>query len=672
MTARATILKVQGAKESEVRGHPDSPWEKGEPPDEDAVQKLAAGVRRTYQERGYARARVDVHFETAEGLETVLFTIVKGDRVSIAHVWVEGVQALDRREVEAILTTRPRGVVELGRLVDEDLAQDAEAIASLYRSKGYAEVVVKKPEVRDGKSPFTLDVTFHVDEGRRTVVSSRTLKGVERVASADLERLLAVGAGRPFNEAEVNADMARLRAAYLDKGFLDSVVDSQVTFDRPPPPGTQSASVVYTVVEGAPVAFGKTVVRGNRTTRLSVIRRELAHAEGQPFSLTKLLDTQQSLARLGVFQRAEISTFPTDVETQSRTVVLTLAESKPWSLLYGVGAEYDENASPRLNPRLSFSATYGNLFGRALAVGAEGRYSPRDKRVVLTATDQSLFNAKIPLRLSLFTLNDLRPDYEVHRRGAFIQADKRVTNELKISLAYQYELVSSTGSSVERENQPIFISSLGPGLFYDSRDDQIDPRSGLFVTANVKYAFPLFAADAQFFKVTGQATLYRPWGKSRFAFSVRAGGIAPLGPCDPVASPGCAPNLLIPIAERLFAGGRASHRAFALDQLGIDGETVTVNPDGSRSGFGGNGLLVANAEWRVPVYAGVGLSVFFDVGQVWADVNHMNLSQVRPGAGLGLHYLTPIGPLRLEYGLKLDKKTGEDAGAFSFSVGFPF
>ncbi len=83
-------------------------------------------------------------------------------------------------------------------------------------------------------------------------------------------------------------------------------------------------------------------------------------------------------------------------------------------------------------------------------------------------------------------------------------------------------------------------------------------------------------------------------------------------------------------------------------------------------------MLIGNAEWRIPVAGGFEVALFLDAGHVWADPTNVNLGAIRTGAGIGLHYLTPVGPLRLEYGLKLDRKPGEDAGAFAFSVGYPF
>ena len=207
-------------------------------------------------------------------------------------------------------------------------------------------------------------------------------------------------------------------------------------------------------------------------------------------------------------------------------------------------------------------------------------------------------------------------------------------------------------------------------MTWDRRDDPLNPRSGLYVTADLKYAFPFLAADANFLRALLQAALTRPYGVTRFVFGFRGGVIWNYQPCtvvppDPVL---CRPNLIVPVPERLFAGGSSTHRAFARDDLGIPGETL--NADGV--GEGGTVMLIGNVEWRIPVVSSFEVAFFFDIGNVWADPANVDLSLLRPGIGMGLHYQTPVGPLRIEYGLKLDRKPGEDAGAFLFAVGYPF
>jgi outer membrane protein assembly complex protein YaeT len=670
------VLKVAGEKETAVRKHPESPWAKGEPPDEDAIQHLREALVNTYEEKGYAKANVEFTTETQPGTETVSFTIDRGTRYSVAHVTVEGVHSLRLRDVLDVLETRPRGSLETGRFVTVDAAGDRDAIANLYRSKGYRDVKVSNTEVRDGTSPFTLDVTFRVEEGVRTVVGTRTLEGTHALAKEELLPKLAVVPGRPFSESEVGDDSALLQGVYLDRGFVDSKVETVTRFREPEPPAGERADVDFAVTEGSPVTFGKTVVRGNRKTRPFIIEDRLAQKEGEPFSLTKLVETQQKLARLGVFQRIEIANFPTDEETMSRTVLVTVSEARPWGLTYAVGGEWDPNLQgdnpKKFSPRLSLGVSYNNLFGRALEAGVEGRYSTRDPRLILTVNERSLFKGNIPLSFAAYATKEYQQTYDVKRRGVFLQSELRVSQPLRLGLRYQYELVEPSSDPGlgpdQRPNQTNRISSVAGGFTYDRRNDPFNPSGGYLFGADLKFAFPLFSADAHFLKAFLQGSLYRGWRATRFAFAVRAGMIQTYSACDLSTNPTCAPNLTIPIPERLFAGGRSTHRAFPLDDLGIPGETVNSDD----VGFGGNFMLIGNAEWRVPLVSGFEMSLFFDVGNVWADAKHLDLSQLRPGAGLGLHYLTPVGPLRLEYGLKLDKKINEKSGAFNFSIGYGF
>ena len=667
------VLEVTGEKEAVVRGHAESPWRKGEPPDEDAVEVLRLALKRSYEEKGYAKASVKVTFDTQPDREVIAFAIDRGARWHVERVDVTGTAGLPPKKVESALETRPRGIFESGRYVSDEAARDRDALATLYREGGWRDARIAPPSLADGRGEHALDVTFAVDEGVRTVVRRTVCEGIRLVPEKELVPSLSVKPGVPYSDSAVTGDAALLQSLYVDRGFVDAKVDVTTRFSGPEPPQGESAEVTYAVTEGKPVLFGKTIVRGIRVTKPFVVEDRLANVEGSPFSLTKLLDTQQALARLGIFDRIDVTTFETDPETMSRSVLVTVSEARPWSLTYAVGAEYNPQTSGSLNDqlslRLSLGVAYNNLFGRALEVGVEGRASNNDPRLIFTARDRSLFGGKIPLSFAVYQTTDVpSTSYDVKRSGTFLQGEYRLTKTLRTGLRIQYELVNPSADpglgADQRANQESRIASASGGVTWDKRDDPLNPRTDL------KYAFPLLAADAHFFKVLSQAGLYRPWGKTRFAFSLRAGFIWNFEACPEalVETGTCAPNLIIPVPERFFAGGSSTHRAFSLDNLGIPGQTL--NADGV--GEGGNAMLIANAEWRVPVASGFEVAFFVDVGNTWADPTYINLSQARTGAGIGLHYLTPVGPLRLEYGIKLDRKPGEDAGAFAFAVGYPF
>ena len=667
------VLSVEGAAAKEIRRHPGAPWSKGEPPDEESIRKFADLLRRQYQEKGHARAKVDVTFAATETEERVSFRIQKGERYAIADVSVKGNHALTSRQLLRLLATKPRGLATGGRLVDAEMASDRAALESAYRSRGFADVKTLAPVVRDALSPFMLDVVFGVEEGVRTVVGDRVVAGIVSLPLSDFERKLTVKVGEPYRPSNVDSDVALLRSLLSERGFVEAQVNASVTQLEGTPEEPSRVAVKIEVFEGEALHVGKTIVRGNRRTRLGEIERELAYKEGDPLSYAKIAETQQRLARLGIFQRIDVTSLPPQPGSGTVPLLLSVSEVKPWSLLYGLGAEYDSVTQKQLNLRLSLGVSYYNLFGGAITASGEARYSQRDTRLLGTLRKRSLFEDWGPLSLTVFRAQQVLPNFSIFRIGTFVELERRLAEKTRGTFRYQYEIVEPTAddpsilSSLERQDQKIAISSIGAGLIRDTRDDLVAPRRGWFLLTDAKYAFPLFRADARFVKLQAQVATFVPAAKTVLAFSLRAGAIASLVQCNPELNPTCSPNLDIPIAERLFAGGRTTHRAFPLDNLGIEGSTLK---DGQ--GIGGNAMIVANVEWRVPVWGDLGVALLFDVGTVWASPDRVRMRDLRLGTGIGLSYATPVGPIRLEYGVKLDRKPGEDAGALNFSIGYPF
>ncbi|MGB6366779.1 MAG: BamA/TamA family outer membrane protein, partial [Thermoanaerobaculia bacterium] len=235
---------------------------------------------------------------------------------------------------------------------------------------------------------------------------------------------------------------------------------------------------------------------------------------------------------------------------------------------------------------------------------------------------------------------------------------------------------------IDRELSEVRISSITPSNTWDHRNDPIDPTTGWSTTVQLEYAFPLFAADASFLKAFTQQTGYFSLGPfGVLAASFRLGGIEPVGSTtvdDPTVPEGL-PSRYIPISERFFAGGRTTHRAYKRDTLGVPGETLLVvpNPDDPDAEprlvpIGGNALVIANLEYRFPIFGTFGGTAFFDAGNVWADWRNIDLGDSRPGIGVGARWLSPVGPLRVEIGWKLDKLPQEDPYVIFFSFGNAF
>jgi outer membrane protein assembly factor BamA len=210
----------------------------------------------------------------------------------------------------------------------------------------------------------------------------------------------------------------------------------------------------------------------------------------------------------------------------------------------------------------------------------------------------------------------------------------------------------------DRDLLDIEIASVIGRVTVDRRDDPLDPTRGGSTSVVVQQAFPLWNAEEEFLKVFAQQTFHLPLDRfGTLAASLRVGGIEPADS-----------DREIPIAERLYAGGRTTHRAFPRDRLGILGSTL----DAEGAPLGGNGLLLVNLDWRFPLFGDVGGIVFADAGNVHPDWRDLDLGELRWGAGVGVRYLSPVGPLRLEIGWPFDPAAIEDDYVVSFSFGNAF
>ena len=272
---------------------------------------------------------------------------------------------------------------------------------------------------------------------------------------------------------------------------------------------------------------------------------------------------------------------PVDAKTGARTVEIDLQEGRPLSLLYGVGYQYAPDATEnRSDPFAIAGVSYNNLFGRMQSAGIEAQFAPISSRGRLQVSfrEPYLFNTQYPLTVLGYYVVEPIQDIDIRRLGTAIESSRYFGKYLRVALRYEYQRITPVNpedlSTIEKENfprsdLPIEESTIGPNMFYDRRDDVIDPHAGYYVTAGYKYAFPFLNAEARYHKLSAQAAWFHKvpsMAGTVFALGVRAGAIWPYGPED----------IPVPIAERFFAGGRSTNRAFDTDLLGIPASPWTT------------------------------------------------------------------------------------------------
>jgi len=518
-----------------------------------------------------------------------------------------------------------------------------------------------------------LVVIIPIQEGPRQRVVRMDFQGVASLDSGALRKALPLQEGKGFHPVLLEAALDRIRTEYANQGYNQAQVSAREDWN----PDHTLVDLTFEVLEGPRQVVDRILVRGNQRTLGDVIRRTLDLDPGKPVSQTTLLETERNLYQLGIFSSVDVAFVPAGLDETERDVIVRVEEGKPRSVTYGVGWD-SENGFRGL---VGFSDN--NVWGKAYSLRTDMRWSQRDKRFRTLFNQPYVGDHPVSLTSTVFYEQEAPRDrpYEVTRYGARSEAF-RVYGNRRITAGIDYRIVEPSvdpglaTNEIERRDSPYQVTSFIPSFFWDRRDDPILTTRGWSTLVQLQYAFPVpaFKTDTEFLKLFVQQTNFVNLGRPGvLAGSLRLGSIEPY---KSIPSTGVLldfPSRNIPIAERFFAGGDASHRAYGRDELGIRGESLILDPSGG--GYvpvGGNGLLLINLEYRFPIFDGFGGTLFFDSGNVWGDWRSIDFRDLKNGVGLGARYNSPIGPLRAGIGWKLDREKGESGYALFFNIGNAF
>jgi len=635
---------------------PDPSKEELHPHQTDA---LAERVRERLQEAGYLLAEVAAELTDDSDKPVLHITANPGMVRRIESIEFPGADSLKRKLLLSTITVRTGAVRGLrGQDVSaRSLERDRLALIDLYRRRGFPEAAVSTPHI-EAIGADKAQVVFSVEEGMRWVLTELEIAGLPAETAATLESSrLPLEEASPWDPRQVEEARRTLEGLLADTGYPDGRVSPEIDATRP-----GDARVVLRAEPGSYVRFAKIVIAGLKSTRESVVSRVLRRTgitEGEPFSRGQMLEAQQQLYELALFRRVELLPMPGQERHVDRGVVVLLEEGLHKSYLVGFGW----NETDRF--RVTLGWYHLNLFGGAHAFSAETVLSSREQRFQLGLREPRLPKLDLPAYLVVYQTHEDFPTYSQRRRGLWIDVGDRYKLPFRSWWRYEYQIVEPDNPPPigDREEQEARISSITPTLEWDFRDNPLVPTRGTYSEVSLGYAFPLFQADSEFLKLEARTTLYGAIANGRGAIGIRLGAIEPLGPDN-----GEPANAQVPINTRFFAGGASTHRAFSWDTLGIPGQTI--NPDGDA--VGGNALLLINAEYVRKLSGLFSAHVFVDAGNVWESPEKVRAEDIRLGAGLGFSFDTPAGPIRLEYGWKLDREPDESPGEWWLSFGIPF
>jgi outer membrane protein insertion porin family len=632
----------------------------------DVVEDARAVVEEYYRQRGYFNAFVELAPGDPRETGTIRFLVDRGPLVKVAEVRIEGNEAIPDDRVRRSLLTEPSSLgselartffrTRRGLLDPRTLAEDEAAVARLYRESGFLGASVEVVPLVPAEGDQAI-VVVRIEEGDPVLISRIDFVGKESFREGDWSRRelrdeIELPADRRLTQS-LPLQIERTAVKWMDeRGYPEARARVSIH------PEEAGVRLDVELIPGEYQVVGSIRVEGNRTTKEKVIRRELALEEGKPLTRADLLESQHRLYRTGLFVsvRLEAQAAEPGAPPELRPILVSVQEGSRFTSLYGVGYDTEEG------PRVTLGLTDGNFLGRDHVASGQIRYGSLERRAVLTWEQPRFFGTPLESLVSAFGVLEKRESFDLRRVGATAQLTKRHGPDRTSFLTYQLDQIRLTDLKISLDEfleeeprlDPIRLGSLGYAFALDQRDNPFSSRKGLFTSAEARlFAGPL-ASERDFWKLTGQGSWFQPGGPFILATGLRLGFARPFGDTD-----------LVPIAERYFAGGATTIRGFTRDTVGPK-DPITGNP------LGGEGLFLFNQEARFPIWKSFHGALFLDAGNVYLRLSDFDLGDLRYTTGLSLRLGTPVGPLRVGYGYKLNRREGESKGEWYVALGQAF
>jgi len=619
------------------------------------IRNSITNIRNLYRKEGYYNCQVEVKkTDTKKGRVDLTFSINEGPKVFIKEIFITGNQAFDDKKIKKTITTSEKGwfsfITDSGLLDKEKLEHDATRITAFYHNNGYVEAKVGEPEIVQEDEWFY--VYFNVEEGDRYKCGSIDFSG-DLIDNKDvLRKFVKVDREEFFSRKVLREDVLRLTDYYAEKGYAFAEATPDTSKDRI----EKKVDLTFHISKGQLIHINRIIIKGNSRTRDKVIRREVMLKEGGLFDANKLKKSHERLTRISFFEDINIS--PESTLDDDLLDLVVEVKEKPTGK-FSVGAGYSTVDKMTFMGEVSED----NLFGRGQRLSAKANLSSNSTRFSIDFTEPHIFDTKLLMGFSLYNWEREYDDYTKESRGGSIRFGYPIWEKWRLNTSYGFDDTELKDVDMATASQEIIdsldfhvTSAVMLGFSRDTRNRMYAPSKGSRNIITVKYAGGPLGGDNSFTKLEASTSWYFPVTKNTtFHPRLAAGYIAGNNTGH------------LPVYEKFYLGGLSSIRAFDNGQISPIDE-----PSGDR--IGGNKMWYSNIEYIFPLLKEHGLQgvIFYDIGNVYALEEGWDINNVKNSAGAGFRWMSPIGPLRLEWGYNLNQKDDEDLSNWEFSIGGTF
>ena len=637
-------------------------------------------IREIYQGKGFSNIEVKSEEKKTDGYVNITFRIREGSKIYIKEIAFEGNQTFSSKRLAKIITTKirkfPRFIYP-GKFDKTKFEEDVDRVKGFYGSGGWldADVTWKEQYSSDRTKMF---VHVSIDEGDRYHVDNVSIKGNKLFTSDEIIGMLELKRGSAFLPESLQKDSQGIRMAYGKQGYLNANVKAEYTYQQVDP----KIDITFNVIENERFFIEKVIISGNDKTKDNVIRRNLSFFPGERVDTQKIKRSEQRLTGTGYFDSqsgaASAITYLPGTKYNTKNMIVNVKEGRTGMLRFGGGfgansglfgdvSYTDKNFDIFDFPKDMKDFMSGNAFrggGHTITM----RFSPGLDRTegVFSFNNPAIFDSGYSMGLSANILRRAREDYDEERKGFKMSVGKTVLRGLRLGVTPNFEVIgiqnidSDAPNIVKDQEGSSRKLSLELTAMINRLDNRMSPSKGYKITSSLQFS----GLDVDMIKFVAKGTKYHtvfnfPDWRGKHVFSY--GGT--LGVIEATSDEG------IPIFENFFAGGANSIRGFAFRGVGPISETDEV----STEQVGGKVLLLASAEYTLPVYGDMVRGAFFvDTGKADTDTNDLNFSNFRATVGFGFRAKVPFmgnSVVAIDFGFPFIRKDKDDEQAVTFNFG---
>lgn len=623
--------------------------------DEANAKEASERIKAYYESKSYFDTIVEYkikNLDNTDGLE-LEFIVNRGENIVIDNVYLSGAKKLSYSDIEPAVVNKEKEFMGWmwgrndGKLKIFELSNDSARISDEYMKKGYLDVQVSPPYLKTYTDTYQANLTYFIKEGKPYKIQSISIENplFDEKKNSETTKDLRSSVGKTINIEDIRKDVKTIETQSADLGyaFVEVYPDIQKN-DQ-----TQEVIVVFKVIPHDKVYIRNVIISGNSRTVDRVVRRELYVTEGNLYNRTDLSESRNALRRTSYFDDVNIK--EEKVDDTHIDLIVNVKEASTGAISGGIG--YGSSDGLLLNASLSDTNIFGSGIKSSVSVDKSddtlsGRISLIDPRV--RDSDYSLGG-------SLYS-NDYEWDnYSEKNYGFDITIGRQFARYYNVSLTYNLEQsdiyhLSPTLLRTGYELGKSIKSSITPAITFNNTDDYYLPRSGIIASTSLEYAG--LGGDQEFISSSSRFNFYQglqDYIGYDLIYRYKASFYK-------VWNEG-----YLPINQRIYLGGIRSIRGF---------ESRSVSPKNEWGDEVGGTIAFANSlELSFPLIDRIKLrgSVFFDYGMI----GRKNLDEIqRMSTGVGIEWITPIGPLQLVFAKPLNDKKGDDTNTFEFNLGTRF